>query len=203
MEKRTMFGLAFDIVRDRAQKSGFAPAETDLGSGKNLFGLARLEGFAAIAKLGFASKLVIIGGNEGRYRSVDPPINRARAITEMLVYDYDVDQELVMHIASNSNTGGNIAAIRDYLASPQVKDPIVVSNHYHLPRISLDLAVAGIFLRLYPAESFILLQDKSRKGEVIRLLGGGPLAERVAEEIQGIDDKWAGVYQPRTDSKAS
>ena len=79
MKNCTVFGLAFDVIKDKTRKSGFAPAQTDLGSGKNLFGLARLEGFAAIAKLGFAQKIVVIGGNEGRYKEVAPLINRAKS----------------------------------------------------------------------------------------------------------------------------
>ena len=49
----TVLGLAFDIETS-AKWPFFQPAECDLGSGHRLFGDLRLEGFAALLRLGFA-----------------------------------------------------------------------------------------------------------------------------------------------------
>ena len=78
-----------------------------------------------------------------------------------------------------------------------------MSNHYHLPRISIDLANAKLRSLALAAEAFILLEDPPRKDELIRRLGGNAYAERVVEEIQGIAHKIQGTYKPRTDTQTS
>lgn len=191
----TVFGLAFDIEKDRGRPSGFKPAQSDLNAGKELFGDLRLNGFASLLRRGFTNRLIIVGGDEGRYKHDDPVINRARAIREMLILDQGINPKAVEVIPSSSNTGGNIAIIR----SRGKGRFAVVSNHYHLPRAALDMSSAGMTAPLLPAEAFWLLEDRSRKRQIIERFGSGPFAERVAEEIQGIADKIAGTYAARTD----
>jgi hypothetical protein len=191
------FGLAFDIEKSSRTRSGFAPAPLDLGSGKELFGDLRLQGFAAMLKLGIVSHLTLVGGDEGRYKGETPVINRAAAIREMLVHDHGIAPEIVASAASKSNTLGNVGIIADRSDSD---NDIVVTNHYHVPRAALDIANAGLRLRLFAAEAFLLLENPLFKNSLIEQLGGGPLAERCAEEIQGIADKIRGVYQSRTDA---
>lgn len=204
MSVNTAFGLAFDIEKSPNRKSGFKPAQFDLGARKELFGDIRLEGFAALLQIGFAETLVIVGGNEGRYKDDAPIINRAAAIREMLVHDFGISPDRVFSIASNSNTGGNIVAIVERMNGKALswKECAVVSNFYHIPRASLDLAAAKLELPLYPAEAFWFLENEDRKLELITRLGGGSLAERIAEEVQGIADKLRGTYKPRTDAPA-
>lgn len=206
--KRQAFGLAFDIERTTATKSGFRPAQFDLGSGKELFGLVRIAGWAAMIRLDIVDHLTIVGGDEGRYK--EDPINRAVAIREMLIRDYEVDASRVDAVPSKSNTLGNVGIIRDRSTSPS---DIVVTNLYHIPRAAMDLAAQGLSLPMIAAEAFTLLEAKRgekehnneglfalKKNLLIESLGGGPLAERCAEEIQGIADKLDGSYQSRTDA---
>ncbi|NBV76651.1 hypothetical protein EBR66_00575 [bacterium] len=192
------YGLAFDVEKDLGRRSGFKPALTDLGSRKYLFGELRLAGFASLLRLGYAEHLVLVGGNEGRYKSEEPVVNRAHAIKEMLVHDHEISPSKLSAVASNSNTGGNIAIIRDQQAL-EPRDAFVVTNHYHLPRAAMDISAAGLMLPLFSAESFLLLAEKWSKEQLIDAFGQGTLAERVAEEIQGIADKLRGTYKPRTD----
>jgi hypothetical protein len=191
------FGLAFDIERSSRTRSGFEPAQFDLGSGKDLFGNLRLQGFAAMLQLNIVNTLTIVGGDEGRYKGETPIINRASAIRLMLVKDYDIDPLRVDAQASKSNTLGNVGIIRDRSTSD---DDIVVTNLYHIPRAALDIAAAGLRLKLFAAEAFLLLQNPSFKDAIIERLGGGALAERCGEEIQGIADKIRGTYKSRTDA---
>jgi hypothetical protein len=188
-------GLAFDIEK-ASTKSGFQPARFDLGAGKELFADLRLDGFASLLKLGFAQKLIIFGGNEGRYKDEGPIINRGWAITEMLIHDFDIPTERLDFVASNSNTGGNIEAIRDSVGK---RESVVVSNHYHAPRAALDLVAAGLLMPFYSAEAFWLLENPDGKEVLVERLGGNPYAERTVEEIQGIAHKLKGTYNPRTD----
>ncbi len=200
----TAFGLAFDVERDPNRLSGFRPAETDLGVRKALFGDLRLEGFAAMLRLGFAEKLIIIGGNEKRYENEAEPVNRAYAIVQMLVHDHDNEPDRVTHIASKSNTSGNITALVQIMSKNGL-DPGtcgVVSSHYHLPRAEFDLREAGVLVRTFPAEAFILLEGRHHLKWLIKRFGGGPLAERSAYEIKGLGDKITGNYQPLTNTKA-
>jgi hypothetical protein len=200
----TAFGLAFDIEKAPERKSGFKPAQLDLGAGKELFGDLRLDGFASLLRIGFAQRLVIVGGNEGRYKNETPVINRAAAIREMLLHDYGIPSDRVTSFVSNSNTGGHIAIIGKRMEQSALGwgDCAVVSNHYHLPRAFLDLAAGNLPIPIYPAEAFWLLEDERRKNDLIERLGGGALAERVAEEVQGIAHKLRGTYKPRTDAPA-
>lgn len=195
------FCLSFDVQKDNRRKSGFAPAWHDLGAKKALFGQARLEGFAALARLRIAEKLVILGGDEGRYKEESPPINRAWAIKQMLLYDFGISEGLLDFAPSNSNTGGNLAAMNACLKQTKPNENCLVSSFYHLPRIQHDLFLDRKLIPCFPAEVFILLEDESRKSLLISLLGGGLLAERIAEEIQGIAHKIKGIYQPKTDVK--
>lgn len=190
-------GLAFDIEKTKDTASGFKPGRIDAGAGKELFADLRLEGFAALLRLGFAEKLILFGGNEGRYKGEVPIINRAWAITQMLEKDFGIAPDRLGYVASNSNTGGNVAAIKKAIGT---KRSVVVSNHYHLPRASTDLAAAGLREPPQPAEAFILLEDRTLKETLVERLGGGPLAERMVEEIQGMADKLQGTYAPRTDA---
>lgn len=190
------FGLAFDIERTSVLKSGYEPARFDLGSGKELFGTIRLAGFAAMLRLNIVETLTIVGGDEGRYKN-DNPINRAVAIREMLIHDLGMDPGRVDAVASKSNTLGNVGIIKDRSTSP---DDIVVTNLYHIPRAAMDIAAAGLKLQMIAAEAFVVLEHPDTKEFVIEVFGGGPLAERCAEEIQGIAAKLAGTYQSRTDA---
>lgn len=197
----TAFCLAFDVEKKYpVNRSGFMPARRDLGADKELFGEIRLYGFASLARLGMAKKLVIVGGNEGRYKNETPPINRAWAIREMLIKDHCVPENMVEFIPSNSNTGGNLAAI--WKVRKEGDLDIMVSNLYHLVRVSYDLSIADQHILCCPAEAFVLLEDEGKKASVITWLGGGPLAERIAEEAQGFAHKLKGIYQPRTDNPA-
>lgn len=198
------FGLAFDIEKAADRKSGFKPAQFDLGAGKELFGDLRLDGFASLLRIGFAQRLVIVGGNEGRYKNETPVINRAAAIREMLLRDYDIPPDRVSSFASNSNTGGNIAVIGAQMKQSALGwgDCAVVSNLYHLPRAFLDLTAGNLPVPIYAAEAFWLLEDERRKNDLIERLGGGALAERITEEVQGIAHKLRGTYKPRTDAPA-
>lgn len=199
------FGLAFDIEKDPTRASGFAPAAVDLGSGKPMFGEVRLEGFAALLRTEFARRLIIVGGDEGRYRGEEPVINRAAAIRAMLVSDFGINPELVDFRASNSNTGGNITIIkREFEASGLAPGAVVVvTSHYHVPRAAQMMAKEGLVLPVISAEAFVLLEGIVTKEELVnRHFGGGPLAERLGEEIQGMADLIRGTYVPRTDNKA-
>lgn len=191
-----VFGLAFDVEKASDRKSGFKPAEFDLGAGKNLFGDIRLDGFAALLKSNFAEKLVVVGGIEGRYKGENIP--RARAITDMLHKDHGIPTSRLGYLVSASNTGGNIEMIRREVGGRSA--PVVVSNHYHLPRAGIDFDEKSLRASLLPAESFILIHNPDEKEHLVERLGGGPLAERVVTEARGVADKLLGVYKPRTDA---
>lgn len=194
----TAFGLAFDIERAPDRASGFRPAPFDLGAGKDLFGDLRLEGFAALLRIGFARQLILVGGDEGRYKNTPYPINRAVAIGEMLIKDYGISTDRIRCIPSRSNTSGNVAIIK---AEPR-DSTALVTNLYHIPRASLDLWSAELSMPSIAAEAFILIENPNRKNELIERLGGSAFAERAAEEIHGIADKLRGTYKPRTDAPA-
>jgi hypothetical protein len=203
-----VLGLAFDVEK-ASSPSGFKPARFDQGAQKELFADVRLLGFAAALKSGLAQRIIIAGGDEGRYKGEEPVINRAEAIRLMLIRDHGIDPELVTAYASRSNTGGNIAIFAEKIVASRqaISSFALMSNLYHLPRAMVDLAAAGFSEVIpVPAEAAILFQHPKDqidpvKSEIIRMLGEGPLAERVAEEAAGIADKLRGSYEARTDTE--
>lgn len=199
---QTVFGLAFDIEKDPGRKSGFKPASIDLGIGKELFGDLRLDGFAAALKTGFADELILAGGDEGRYKGETPVINRAWAIREILIHDYGIDSARIQSFASKSNTLGNVGIIRDFIAGNErsLDKCGLMTNLYHLPRAHMDVVAHDMPLRLFAAESLYLIEQPDRKNDLVRRLGEGPMAERMAEEISGIADKIRGWYRSKTDA---
>ena len=149
----TVFGLAFDVEKAPERKSGFKPAQLDLNAGKKLYGDFRLYGFAALLRINFAKRLIIVGGNEGRYKNETPVINRADAICKMLVHDFGVSPVCVSFISSSSNTDGNIDAIEASIRADT--SYAIVSNFYHLPRICLNLTMRNLTIPVYPAEALL------------------------------------------------
>lgn len=192
-----VFGLAFDVEKAPGRKSGFQPAQFDLGAGKNMFGDIRLEGFAALLRTGFAAKLIVVGGLEGRYSSEHIP--RAWAICEMLEKDFGIPRDQLSFLVSRSNTGGNVEMIRNEVAGRS--NPVTISSHYHLARAAFDFAEKNLPSTLLAAESFVLIENRDLKEVLVERFGGGPLAERILEEVQGMADKLLGTYKPRTDIK--
>lgn len=198
----TAFGLAFDVEKASDRTSGFKPAQFDRSAAKDLFGDLRLDGFAALLRIGFARKLVIIGGNEKRYENETPQINRAWAIREMLIHDCGISPDVVASISSKANTTGNVDAMAEWMreGNLSIRECAVVSNHYHLPRASVDLVAADLPIPLYAAEAFWLIDGPdARLNELIERLDGGRMAERMASEIKGIADKVIGSYKPLAD----
>ena len=197
-----ILGLAFDIERDQSTASGYRPAEYDLGVGLSLFGDLRLHGFAVAIQSGLAERIILAGGDEGRYKEEQPIINRAEAIKAMLEADFGIDPNLVTAFPSRSNTGGNIAIFAREIESSgrQQSDFALMTNLYHLPRASIDMAAKGLLgVNAIAAEAALLYANPACKEAIIRRLGEGSLAERYAEEAAGIADKLRGTYKPRTD----
>lgn len=184
----TVFGLAFDVEKTAETKSGFKPAFSDLKYGMELYGDIRLEGFAALTKLGFTKNLVIVGGNETRYEGETPVVNRAVAICEMLISDYGIEEDKVSFISSDPNTAGNVTAIKKMIELEKLnyQTCAIVSNFYHLPRAIACLNFENMFMAVYPAEAFSFLEDKNYKDRMLERFGNTALSVRMAKEIEGI-----------------
>lgn len=71
----------------------------------------------------------------------------------------------------------------------------IASNFYRIPRLLIDLVGVG-FPPVYPVEAFILVEDESRKNDLIERFGGGHWGNCVVEELQGIAHKLCGTYRP-------
>jgi len=196
-----LFGLAFDVEKTTVTKSGFKSAPFDYGSSKELFGALRLAGFAAAYRTGLAGHLVIAGGDERRYAGETPVINRAETIRHMLIEDFGVDPAWVTAYPSRSNTGGNITIFKRVIEERgwTSAECGLITNHYHIPRASLMAFNQKLFMPAYAAEAFLLLLGPTTKNDLIREFGEGILAERAAEEIQGVADMINGSYVARTD----
>ena len=190
-----VFGLAFDIEKDKDTKSRYRPAQRDLASNKELFAHIRLEAFANLLRHKVTSKLIVVGGNEQRYGKEISPINRGWAICEMLIHDFNINPEQVGYLVSTGNTAGNITAIKKYVKKNKISKYFIVSNFYHLPRINAELILRKSPTITLPAESFWLLDKSNSVKKLATLLGNGSLAQRIVKESQGIIQKISRTYK--------
>lgn len=199
-----VFGLAFDVALSEHgynPLSGFMPAERCLSAGMPLYGDLRLQAFKEAAESGFAHKLLLVGGDEKRPEC--DGINRAEAIHRMLIRDLDVYHSRVEWKSSVGHTAGNVEVITKVIEERRLVSGAyaVMSNHYHVPRIILDFALAGIPMPVISAEAVWLAASISddqfarRKQLLLRKFGNGEFVERVVEEIQGIAHKIRGQYK--------
>lgn len=188
------FGLAFDIEKTSDTASGFMPADIDLGGGEKLFADLRLDGFAALMRLNFAEKIIIVGGMEGRYR--EEKIPRAWAICQMLEKDCGIAAERLEWRVSGSNTGGNVQIITN---SSGRTFPTVITSHYHVGRTLRLFREVGHWADIISAEAFWVLEDLERKDAVAERLGGGSAARRDAIEVRGVAQLLEKTYVARTD----
>ncbi len=184
-----VFGLAFDIEKDKDRKSKYRPAKRDLNSNKEVFADVRLEAFANVIRLNITNKLIVVGGNEQKYSKETPLINRGWAVCEMLIHDFGVNPKQVGYLESKGNTAGNIMAIKKYVKKNKIGKYFIVSNFYHLPRISAELILRKNPAITLPAEAFWLLDHNNSTKKLATLLGNGPLAQRIVKESQGIMQK--------------
>jgi hypothetical protein len=198
---RIAFGLAFDVEKALDRKSNFKPADTVFKTGAKQFAELRLHGFAAALECGFASKLLVVGGTESRYGKEQ--ISRAVAIRDMLVDDHGVAPDRVEALASEPHTIGNAQAIKAALDEQGLAahECALITSAYHLHRVHLDLLGVGLSLPLFPAEAFWLLKGATkeeragRRANLVADFGHGPLAERLADELNGVAAKLEGTYQ--------
>src|SRR3989344_6781703 len=91
IRKESVFCLGFFIEKADERKSGFKPADQDEGG--KLYCDLRMEGVAALLRIGFAKKVVVLGGNEKRITTTN--IRRGRAIQKMLIDDFGADPDRV------------------------------------------------------------------------------------------------------------
>lgn len=192
---------------------GFAPKPEDHGI--PLLGDLRWAGFAAALRGGFAEHLTVVGGDEDMLWGDLPqdfqdhaqrrsgPVNRAQAICGHLERKQGILSERLSWLRSVGNTGGNVAAIVRKLREHDgdLSGVCVTTSFYHLPRLSMDLARAGLgHLSLCPAEAFLVAETGQVAGRkaLAASFGSGPLVDRSIAEIIGISDKLTGEYRPKS-----
>lgn len=184
-----------------------------------LFGDLRWKGWAAALNAGYADRLIVIGGLERLSATDCPPdigrkdadrdggclVPRGAACCHALTTEFGVDRAKVDWKHSIGNTGGNAVAIKEIMDDLSTDyDFVISSNHYHLPRALMDLQACDIGnVRSVPAEAFWVaeqtaagVQRASIADNLTAKFGGGPLAARIAAEIQGVADKLNNRYQP-------
>ncbi len=211
-------GFAFDIEKtdDPQRPSGFKPAEVHLGSIElnPLYAQPRLEGLAAMLRLGFCRMLVIPGKDERRYKDetivIDgkpPKYWQGWVIREMLIHDLSADPSKIHWLPSTGTTGNAAIAFCEFarwehLSIEEGKVEFVTS-WYHCTRAGrIALRSAGLPPFLTPAEAFTLAEaelDGTRDAaeQRLRSFGGHYLDPRVIQEIRGIAMFLLGKDQPQ------
>lgn len=191
------FTLAVDVVR--YETGGWYVADKHYHSGQKQFGAFWARGVAAAAgKL--ARHVVIVGGHEARYPNEG--IERPDILRELVIAE-DADPRAVSTQLSAPHTGGNAAAIREWIDANQAHndDHIVLCPYWHVPRAQLMLEAQGIRVPIVPVEAALLASCTAEAIErtqsmVEAMWGGSPFAVRAAAECRGIADGLCGRYVP-------
>ncbi len=160
-----------------------------------LFAELRFRGVAAMTRLGFADRVMIIGGVEDRYPGEN--ISRSEAFKAILEKDFVAVGEIVAHQQSGTTMTANAFAVMESgIGTGLPENHAVISSKYDLARI--DAQMSGLYLRhiqRWPAEAFSLVEDPSRFDAMCVAFGGGPLAFREMLELRGIAAILTGSYQ--------
>jgi len=89
---------------------------------KSFLATYALKGFSAILKNGFCKKhIIIVGGDEARYKKENPVINRAQSIKKMLVDDFNLNPNQISYIVSAPHTIGNVVAIEKFIKEKKIE----------------------------------------------------------------------------------
>lgn len=191
----TAFVLTAEVEKDASTGSGFRCAERQFTRGGRLFGEIRYRGVASMSRLGFAKdRIRIVGGLEDRYPGEN--IIRSIAFKSILEEDMGAVGEIEADASVEATTTMNSFGV---IGGEMQRNPsaayTVVTSFYHVPRTQAQLQVKGLILPVYPAEAFTLAERPSYKAELIAEFGGGELADRMVNEIQGIADLLMGRYK--------
>lgn len=120
-------------------------------------------------------------------------MNRAFAITQMLILDYGVSGDVVEYLASTPSTEGNVIAIAEHFKHSELSATIV-TNNYHIPRSLVFSFAYGIHLPMYPAEAFLLASGLRTPEDLEKVFGDTLFAKRCVSGIKGISDALLGQY---------
>lgn len=184
--------------------SGYVPAEDHLGSEEwnPLYGLPRIEGYAALHRL-TNSRMLIPGKDEKRFKGRMIEIDGKQSlpwqgylIRKILIEDYGCDPARIDWVPSTGSTNNAAEAARKYLEDNDIvpQEGIVefTTSFYHCVRTaSRVLRRAKLPVLLTPAEAFTvaeaILHDKQREAEDrLRSFGGHFMDPRIIIEIRGI-----------------
>ncbi len=213
---KSVVGFAFDIEKASERKSGFRPAKEHLGSENPnpMYADPRLEGYAAMLRLGYTEQLIIPGKDERRYKSelVDidgqpSPIWQGWTIREMLVKDFGCDGTCIRWVSSTGTTMNAALAIQELAEKEKMEfgwgKTEFATSYYHCIRTGrVSLQSIGLPSYLTPAEAFTVAEaiilDKAQEAEDrLRSFGGHFTDERIINEIRGIAHHLLGRYEPQ------
>ena len=212
-------GFAFDIEKtaNPERPSGFKPAGDHLGSIEQnpIYAQPRIEGFAAMLRLGFCRMLVIPGKDERRYKGETIVIDgkpsklwQGWVIREMLIHDLGADPSKIHWLPSTGTTGNAAIAFLEFARREHLSieegEVEFVTSWYHCPRAGrIALRSAGLPPFLTPAEAFTLAEaelDGNREAaeQRLRSFGGHFTDSRVIQEIRGVALFLLGKDRPQT-----
>lgn len=188
------FVLTAEVEKDPSTASGYRCAAEQMTQGGQLYGEARYRGVAAMTRLGFAKRVIIVGGQEMRY----PEENITRSLAFKAILEEDMGAVGTIDAALSTaaaTTMTSLEVMRSEMARNPTVNYVVVTSYYHAPRTQAQLFWKEVLLPVYPAEAFILAECVGYKEPLIEEFGGGPFANRVCNEISGVADLLMGRYK--------
>lgn len=196
---KTAFCMTAEVEKSTTTASGYRCAEiqyTTLGKlDLKLFGEERFRGIAAMTRLGYAERVVIIGGREDRY--LDENVSRSLAFKAILEHDFGAVGEIVGHVQSGTTMSADAyEVVRQAIGGDDPANYAVVSSKYHCKRIEDQMEEKGLLgVPRRAAEVFSLIEDSSYEHVLLQRFGGGDYAHREVMELMGIAAVLTGTYQ--------
>jgi hypothetical protein len=131
-------------------------------------------------------------------------IPRGHAGCEIMIAQHGANPKQLGFEISQPNTAGNVDIAYRVTAWPQVGETFIMSAAFHhLLRAYFDVTahVRGK-VGLCPAEAYILAEAQMKDESVAPIIdrfraayGGGPLCDKVCQELLGISHKLIGTYR--------
>lgn len=199
----TAVALSHDVVVNPDGSRAMAEHQWNTDPPLCLFTQYYLDGLAAAFRLG-VERLVIIGGEEQRYKGSFPRVLRPAVIRDLLVRDHHIDTKRIVVVESEPDTIGNAHAARGWLKTSNLT-PISAcfTTLWHLLRASVIFEGEGVPLQFYSAESvwagepFSMAERAGRIQAVEAMLQSPKYRLRLLKEKRGVDAYLSGNYVRR------
>ncbi|MEA2088649.1 MAG: YdcF family protein [Patescibacteria group bacterium] len=147
--------------------------------------------------------LIITSGGKGQYKNIPGAPNISEVIKKELI-SLGVPNQKIIEEKNSNNTWQQLKEIKKIIHNNNIKQTIIISNKYHLPRITamiktdseLQKLLKNDIIKLESAEDILLkYSPKQWKTTIEKAYKSKKIKKRIELEKQGVKDINNGVYR--------